>query len=114
MSVLEGLLEAFVESCLSGRSGSLSLAASLGSLLLKRLGESNLAGGKSLILGSLERLGGGVEDLHKSLVLKRVLLALGGDVGVDALHAELGLDLVRVDDSGEVSAGHHVSSELEA
>ena len=53
-------------------------------------------------------------SLHESLVLKRVLLALGGNVGVDALHAELGLDLVGVDDSGEVSAGHHVSAELES
>jgi hypothetical protein len=49
-----------------------------------------------------------------SLVGERVLLALGASVGVDTLHAKLALDLIGVDDSGEVGAGHHGSAELEA
>jgi len=114
MGNAERLLEALFETGVTLGTSSLLLLASLGSLLLKSSGTGSLASFDSLILGSAGGLGVRVEDLHKSLVLKRVLLALGGDVGVDALHAELGLDLVGVNDSGEVSAGHHVSAELES
>lgn len=114
MGSLERFLETFVESSLSEGSSSLILAASLGSLLLKGLGADSLAGGEGLLLGSSERLGGGVHPLHLDLVLKGVLLSLGGHIGAFLEGVELGLDLVRVNDSGEVSAGHHVSSELEA
>ena len=114
VSFLEGLLETSVKTLLS--SGSLGLlgTSSLGALGLEGSDLGGLASDGSLLLGGFESLGGGVEDLHKSLVLKRVLLALGGLLGVDSLDAELGLDLVRVDDSGEVSAGHHGSSERES
>lgn len=114
MSSLEGLLETIVETALSEGSGSLLLAAGLGSLGLEGGGASSLAGSKGLLLGGSEGLGGRVDSLHEGSVLERVLLALGGDISVLLLHAELGLDLIGVDDSGEVSARHHVSSELEA
>lgn len=114
MSILEGLLETVGETHESGGTGGLVLAASLGSLDLKGGSAGLLASLNSLDLSIAQALGGGVKSLHGSLVGKRVLLASGGFVGVDALHAEFALDLVRVNDSGEVSAGHHVSSELEA
>jgi len=114
VSVSEGLLETLVESILANGSLGLLGAASLGSLLLESGGTCGLASSNSLLLGSASGLGVRVEDLHESLVLEGVLLALGRLVSVDTLHAELGLDLVGVDDSGEVGAGHHVSAELEA
>ena len=110
----EGLLETVGESDVTGGTLGLLGATSLGSLLLKGGGTGLLAGLDGLGLGGGESLSSGVESLHGGLVLERVLLALGRDVGVLALHAELALDLVRVDDSGEVGAGHHGSSELEA
>ena len=114
MGILEGLLETGVEGLLTGRSGSLLLASSLGSLLLESGGASLLALDNSLLLGSSESLGGRVDDLHKSLVFKRVLLSLAGSLGAALLLSESRLDLIGVDDSGEVSAGHHVSSKLES
>jgi len=114
VSILEGLLETVGETVESGGTGGLLLAASLGSLDLKGGSAGLLASLNSLGLSIAQALGGGVESLHGGLVGKRVLLASGGLVGVDTLHAEFALDLVRVNDSGEVSAGHHVSSELEA
>ena len=49
-------------------------------------------------------LGVGVKSLHKSLILKEVLVGgSGSDVSL-SLGAELGLNLVRVNDSGEISA----------
>ena len=114
VSVSEGLLESLVESSLAGSSLGLLGTTLLGSLLLNSSSASSLASGNSLLFGGASGLGVRVESLHSGLVLKRVLLALGGDVGVDTLHAELGLDLIGVDDSSEVSARHHVSSELES
>ena len=114
VSVFERLLETVVESNLASSSLCLLSTSSLGSLLLDRSGTGGLASDNSLLFGSASSLGVRVESLHKSLVVKRVLLALGGFVVVDTLHAELGLNLVRVDDSGKISAGHHASSELEA
>ena len=114
LGILEGLLETLVESNLSGGSDSLFLTASLGSLLLKGSNAGDLAGSQSLLFGGSECLGGGVESVHSSLVGERILLAFRSSFGVDALQAEFRLDLVRVDDSGEVSTGHQVSSKLEA
>ena len=110
----EGGLETVGETVVTDGTLGLLGATSLGSLLLESGGTCLLAGLDGLGLGGGESLGSGVESLHGGLVLKRVLLALGREVGVGALHAELALDLVRVDDSGEVGAGHHGSSELEA
>merc|ERR1711934_603499 len=97
VGILEGLLETGVEGLLTGRSGSLLLASSLGSLLLESGGASLLALDNSLLLGSSESLGGRVDDLHK-----RVLLALAGSLGTALLLSESRLDLIGVDDSGEV------------
>merc|ERR1719361_796127 len=114
MGILEGLLETLVESKLSGGSGGLLLATSLGSLLLESLSAGSLASLDGFDLGGAEGLGGRVEDLHHGLVLERVLLALGGEVGVGLHGTELALDLIRVDDASEVGAAHHVAAKLEA
>merc|ERR1712048_744115 len=112
VSSLERLLETLVQSKLSGSSLGLLGASNLGSLLLESSSTSGLASLDSLLLGSTESLAGWVEDLHHGLVLKRVLLALGREVSVGSLSTELGLNLIGVNDTSEVSAGHHVTSEL--
>ena len=114
VGVLEGLFEAVGEGLLAEGSLSLLGTSSLGSLLLEGSSTSSLAALGGLSLGSSKSLGSRVESLHGGLVGERVLLALGRDIGVGALHAELGLDLIGVDDSSEVGAGHHVSAELES
>lgn len=114
MGSLEGFFEAFLETGVAGGSLCLLLTSSLGSLLNKSSSAGLSAGLDSGSLGGTESLGSRVEFLHHNLVLERVLLTLGCLLSADLLHAELGLDLVRVDDSSEVGAGHHVSSKLEA
>jgi hypothetical protein len=114
MGSLEGFFESFLETGLAGGSLCLLLTSSLGSLLDKGSSAGLFAGLESGSLGSTESLGSRVESLHESLVLERVLLALRCLLSADLLHAEFGLDLVRVDDSSEIGAGHHVSSKLEA
>lgn len=114
MGGLEALLEFVGELVEAHRSLSLLLAASLGPLDLEGGSTSSLAGDGGLGLSLAELLGSRVDSLHSGLVGERVLLALGGLVSVDTLHAELALNLVGVDDSGEVSAGHDASAELEA
>ena len=63
-----------------------------------------------LLLIGASNLVEGVESVHEGMIVERVLL---GDVLDDgSLNlAELGLNLVRVDDSSEISAVHHVSVE---
>jgi len=114
VGVFEGLLETFVESSLTSCSLCLLLFTSLGSLLLKSCGAGGLASLDCFLFGGASSLGVRVESLHESLVLEGILLTLGGNISVDTLHAELGLDLVRIDDSGKISAGHEASAELEA
>ena len=63
-----------------------------------------------LLLIGASNLVEGVESVHESAVLKRVLLSDVLDNGGLDL-AELGLNLIGVNDSGEVSAVHHVSVE---
>jgi len=111
VGILEGLLQSRGKSLESGRSSGLSLAL-LGSdsSLLEGLG----SGSGGLVGGSSERLGGWVESLHLNSVLEWVLLALVAHVLSDSLLSELGLHLVGVNDSGEVSDGHLWSSELES
>jgi hypothetical protein len=92
------------------------LASLLGSLLgglavLLDVGSSYLSSlSHLLLLVGASDLVEGIQSVHEGAVLKRVLL---GDVlddgGLD--HSELGLDLVGVDDSGEIGAVHHVSVE---
>jgi len=86
--------------------------SNLGSLVL----EGGLAGGVTGLGGNdlvgAGSLGEGVELLHHVAVLERVLLCLvvETDGGLDS--AELGLNLVRVDDSGKVGTVDGVTLEL--
>lgn len=82
--------------------------------MLNSGGAGGLASDDSLLLGGAHSLGGGVKDLHLSLVSEGVLLASVSLVVNNSDHAELRLDLIGVNDSGEVGAGHHVSTELES
>ena len=92
------------------------LASALGGLLvglavLLDVGGSHLSSlSLLLLLGGASDLVEGVKSVHEGAVLKRVLLSDVLDLGSLDL-SELGLDLVGVDDSGEVSAVHHVSVE---
>ena len=63
-----------------------------------------------LLLVGASNLVEGIESVHEGMIVERVLL---GDVLDDgSLNlAELGLNLVRVDDSSEISAVHHISVE---
>lgn len=114
MSILEGLLESVLNPEESGSTGSLLLASSLGSLGLKT-GDASLGSSSLGLVGSgLKVLGSWVESLHLDLVGEWVLLSLVGDDGSDSLLSELALDLVRVDNSSEISNRHHWSGELES
>lgn len=91
---------------------SLLLAASFGVFGLK-LGETvllTLLGGLSSGLSG--ELGVRVESLHKSLVLQWVLSGRSLNNWVSSNITELVLNLVGVDDSGKISAGHHTSVKL--
>lgn len=114
VGVGEGLLETSVEILEALGADSLLLTAGFGVFSLEL--------GKTILLGLLLGLGGSglpylrgwVKSLHHGLVLQWVLS--GGTLGKLVLSntAELGLNLVRVDDSGEISAGHHTSIKLVA
>ena len=114
MGGLEGFFETFFESGVAGGSLCLLFTSSLGSLLNEGSGAGLFASLNSCCFGFTKSLGGRVENLHESFVLKRVLLALGCLLSANLLHAEFGLNLIRVDDSSEVGACHHVPSKLEA
>lgn len=93
--------------CLSA--GSLCLLGGL-AVLLEVSNAGLVALFDGLLLVGTADLIEGVKSVHQDSVGQRVLL--GGVVksgGLDS--AELGLDLIGVDDSGEVSAGHHISVE---
>lgn len=67
-----------------------------------------------LFLLELSSLSGGfegVESLHLTLVLQGVLLGSVVDDFVGLYLSQLRLNLIGVDDSGEISASHHVSVE---
>jgi hypothetical protein len=64
-----------------------------------------------LLLGGTSDLVEGVKSVHENAIGKRVLLGATLNSGRDLGSAELGLDLVGVDDSGEVSAVHDVAVE---
>ncbi len=79
----------------------------LGLLVLLVVGRGGLL---SLLLGGAADLVEGVESVHEDAVGQGVLLGdVEGRRGADG--AELGLDLVGVDDSGEVGASHDVAVE---
>ena len=112
MGSLEGTRKVGLELGVTSVAGELVLTARLGSLGLEGSLAGSNAGLGSLLLGSTLSLVSRVESLHKSVVLEGVLLlpVVENDVGLDL--SELGLDLVGVDDSGEVSDVHAASGEL--
>lgn len=110
----EGCFEAGVEGIEAFGAHSLGGTTSLGSLKLKSGLLVGLSLDDSLSLSSSGNLEVGVELLHHSLVLEGVLLGLVVETHGLAHFAELGLNLVRVDDTSEVSAGHNVLLEVVA
>lgn len=109
LSLLELLLHAGPDAVEDLASEVVGLLGGLAILL--EVGGSHLSSlSLLLLLGGASDLVEGVESVHEGAVLKRVLLGDVLDVGGLDL-SELGLDLVGVDDSGEVSAVHHVSVE---
>ena len=68
--------------------------------------------GGSLNFEGASSLGVWVESLHKGPVVEGVLVGGLSSKRGSADGAEFALDLVRVDDSGEISASHHASVEL--
>jgi hypothetical protein len=108
----EGSRKVGLELGVASVAGDLVLAARLGPLGLEGSLAGNDAGLGGLLLGGALSLVGRVESLHKSVVLEGVLLlfVVENDVGLDL--SELGLNLIGVDDSGEVSDVHAASGEL--
>jgi hypothetical protein len=108
----EGLNETGVEGVESGGSGLLVGLSSLGSGLL----DGSSSGGNSGLLGSgflgNGGVGVGVHLLHHGSVVEGVLLGLIVSSGGSSDGTELGLNLIRVDNSGEVSAFHGSSVEV--
>lgn len=110
LSILEGLLHAFPDAVEDLSAGSLLLLDDLAILL--EVGNSLFASVLLLLLlGGTSDLVEGVESVHENAIGKRVLLGATLNSGRDLGSAELGLDLVGVDDSGEVSAVHDVAVE---
>ena len=108
LSLLEGLLHAGPDTVEGLSAGSLGLLDGLAILL--DVGKSLLVSlVLLLLLVGTSNLVEGVKSVHESAVGKRVLLGavVGSRGGLGS--AELGLNLVRVDDSGEVSAVHDVA-----
>lgn len=114
MGSLEGVFESLVQSELSGSSLGLLGGTSLRSLVLKSGNTGGLTGNNSLLLGGTGSSRVGVKLLHGSSVLERVLLGLvvGSDRGSHV--SELGLNGIRVDNSGEISASDGGSVKLVA
>jgi hypothetical protein len=112
IGVGERVNETVVETVVAGGPGGALRTSGLGSLVLKSGGTGGLAGLSSDDFVGTSGLAEGVELLHHVSVLERVLLGLvvHANGGLDG--AELGLNLVRVDDSGEVGAVNGVTLEL--
>lgn len=109
---LEGVLESLIESVESG--GSLFLSSSLG---LGSLGfEGSLSGGVSLGFSGGDELSlfgsEWVESVSDGSVGKWVLLGLIVSSDVSSGFSKFGLNLIGVDDSGKISAGHDSSVEV--
>jgi hypothetical protein len=110
LSLLEGLLHAFPDAVEDLSAGSLLLLDDLAILL--DVGNSLFASLLLLLLlGGTSDLVEGIKSVHENAIGKRVLLGATLNSGRDLGSAELGLDLVGVDDSGEVSAVHDVAVE---
>ena len=81
------------------------------SLLLHGLLLGSLSVGNELGLEFSLLVSEWVDSLHLGSVGEWILLLVVIDLGVSDL-SELGLDLIRVDDSGKIGASHHSSSEV--
>lgn len=110
--VSEGVFESLVESVVSSSSGRFSGSLGLGSLGL----EKGLSGGVSLGFNGGNELslllGEWVESVSDGSVGEWVLLGLVVNSGVGLLLSKFGLNLIGVDDSGKISAGHDGSVEV--
>lgn len=108
LSLLEGLLHALPDAVEDLSAGSLSLLDGLAVLLdvSKSLLVSLLL---LLLLVGTSNLIEGVKSVHEGAVVKRVLLGAVVNSRGSLRSAELSLNLVRVDDSGEVSAVHDIA-----
>lgn len=109
---LEGVFESLVEGVESG--GSLLLSSSLG---LGSLGfEGSLSGGVSLGFSGGDELSlfgsEWVESVSDGRVGKWVLLGLIVNSDVSSGFSKFGLNLIGVDDSGKIGAGHDSSVEV--
>jgi len=104
--------ESTVEGVVADGAGGTLGTASLASLVLEGGLTVNLSllGGNNLV--SAGSLAEGVKLLHHVAVLERVLLGLVVETDGSLDGAELGLNLVRVDDSGEVGTVDGVTLEL--
>lgn len=110
--VLSGLIslsEGLVETLISNSSLVLVSSSGLGSLGLDD--SSSLGMSISLLLGKDFSLLGSewVESVHEGFVGEWVLSGLIMESLVSSNGSKLGLNLIRVDDSGKISAGHHGS-----
>jgi len=112
LGLLEGILESILKTVVGGGSLALGLSLILGLLGLEGLSLSDL----SLLLGGGENLclllGEWVQFVHHGFVGEWVLLGLVVDSNRGLHVSQLGLNLIGVDDSGKISAGHNVSVEL--
>lgn len=96
---------------MSLRADSLLLAASFGVFGFK-LGKTVLLGLFGSLFGQFScNLGVWVKSLHEGLVLQWVLLSSASENWVRLNVSKFSLNLVRVDNSGKISACHHASVE---
>ena len=109
---LEGVFESLIEGVVSGGSLFLSSSLGLGSLDF----EGSLSGGVSLGFSGGDELSlfgsEWVESVSDGSVGKWVLLGLIVNSDVSSGFSKFGLNLIGVDDSGKISAGHDSSVEV--
>jgi len=112
LGVLEGVFESLFESVESSGSGSLSSSLGLGSLGFEECLSSGVSlgfgGGNELSLFGSEW----VESVSDGSVGKWVLLGLVVNSDVPSGFSKFGLNLIGVDDSGKIGAGHDSSVEV--
>jgi len=112
--LLFGILEGLSKTTLEVSEGLSSLGLSLFGCLsvCLNVGSSGvLSISLSLLLSSSSGSVAWVDSLHEASVLEWVLLLLLVENGVSSDLSEFALNLITVDDSSEISAGHHVSVE---
>ena len=106
ISIGERLKETRVESIESSGSLSLLSLSSLRSVVLEGSSSGSSSGNLSSSLSLISSIGVGVESLHHVSVVEGVLLGLVVSSGRGSDSSESGLDLIRVDDSSEISTLH--------